>query len=316
MIGVGLHGFNGHQVHRQLAQHRRARLVAVAGLAGAEPPVEAGEAERRASLAELIEDPAIDLVVLCSPRRADQAADALACLAGGKHVLAEKPAALREADVDALLAAAREHGRVFREMAATAFEQPYRAMRAAVDAGAIGRVVQVHVQKSYPWHDGRPRDEAVDGGLIAQVGIHALRLVEQVALAPIEAVEAARTGVDGTPRAASLLLRLAGGALATATVNYLGQRGAGVWGFDELRIFGTDGFVESTDGGRRTRLVVGEEDRGPLDVSAGGIDWFDRFVEHLETGAAFPLDVEAELRPLRWALRARDAAARTVEPVA
>lgn len=42
-------------------------------------------------------------------------------------------------------------------------------------------MVQVIAEKSYPYHERRPRDEDVDGGLILQCGVHAMRFVEHVA---------------------------------------------------------------------------------------------------------------------------------------
>jgi predicted dehydrogenase len=78
-------------------------------------------------------------------------------------------------------------------MAGTAFEQPYLSMRSIVKAGAIGEVVQVFAQKSYPYHDKRPQDEDVDGGSIMQVGIHAMRFIEYVACKRIKTIQAIET---------------------------------------------------------------------------------------------------------------------------
>lgn len=298
-LGVGLYGGNGHQVFRQVAQNPRVRLVAVAGT------TKAPDAPLYGSLAELLADDGVDLVSLCSPRRADQAADAVRCMRAGKAVYAEKPAALTESDLDQIATVSAETGCAFREMAGTAFDQPYLAMREIVESGAIGDVLQVFAQKSYPWHDGRSDDDGVDGGILPWAGVHAFRFIEHVTGCQITDIDAVTSRVDGHVKAASTLMTLNNGAVASAVVNYLNPSGFPQWGNDHLRIFGTTGFVESVDGGTRTRLVVADEDLGPIDTSAPGVDHFDRFVAHLIDGDPMPLTLGEELHPTRVAIRAQ-----------
>jgi len=321
-IGVALYGSNGHQVQKRLVGHPRALLVAVAEMERAQLPAELRDRADIAhydTLEPLLADPRVELVSLCSPRRRDQARHACVCLLAGKHVYAEKPCALTEEDLDALIATARRTGRRFHEMAGTAFEQPYLAMRQIVKSGTLGDIVQVFAQKSYPYHDRRPQDEDVDGGLTAQAGVHALRLVEHVAGQRITSIQAFETRRGNPVRggelrmAASLLLRLQSGGVASVVVNYLNQAGMGRWGNEHLRIFGTRGFVEATDGGARTRLVVGDKDLGPLDTAGPAPDYFDRYLDSLRGGAPMPLSVEDELHPTRMTLRARQSARRNDE---
>ena len=63
-----------------------------------------------------------------------------------------------------------------------------------------GEIVQVFAQKSYPWHESRPQDEAVDGGLTLQVGIHAARFVEHVTGIRISSLDLIET-THGNPTA-------------------------------------------------------------------------------------------------------------------
>jgi predicted dehydrogenase len=313
-IGIGLYGSNGHQIHAALAAHTGARLVAVAAFPGDQFPAPARKAVRLyETLDGLLADPEIQLVSLCSPRRSDQAGDALRALRAGKHVYAEKPCALTEADLDALIATARESGRMFHEMAGTAFGAPYLAMRRIVRSGDIGEVVQVLVEKSYPYHPDRPQDEAIDGGLIAQSAIHGFRLVEQTAGVAIASVEARQTKL-GNPRdgdlrmAAVMMLGLANGGLASVTANYLNPRGTGVWGDESLKILGTRGIVESIRGGGQTRLIVGEEDRGEVPNREECLDYLALYLDAIAGRAEMPLTMEQELSPTRWVIRARDKA--------
>lgn len=314
-VGVALYGANGHQIHGLLATRAgSARLVAVAEFPPDKLPPGLRERDGTrlcASLDELLANPDVELVSLCSPRRHDQARDAIRALRAGKHVYAEKPCAFDEAELDEIIAAARENGRMFREMAGTAFAQPYLEMRRIVRSGAIGRVIQVVAEKSYPWHDGRPQDEDIDGGLIRQCAIHAMRFIEHVACERISSVNALETAAGnpvaggGSRIAASMMLGLESGGVASIAANYLNPKGTGVWGYETLRIFGDQGMVESTQGGAQTRLVIGERDLGSLDTSQPGIEYLDTYLAQIRGRENMPLSSEEELSPTRWVIRAK-----------
>jgi predicted dehydrogenase len=308
-IGVGLYGSNGHQLRPDsLAKHAHARLVAVAGTRTTTLPE---GVKRVASLDELIANPEVEIISLCSPRRADQERDAIRCLAAGKHVYAEKPSALTERELDEILAAAKRAGKEFHEMAGTAFAGNYAAMTRVVRDGGIGEVIQVLVQKSYRYGAARPQDEALDGGMFLQVGIHAARMIEHVGGVRIKTIEGWET-MFGKPEkgdgkiAGAVQIGLENGGLATIIMNYLNPGHPTIpHGNETLRIFGTKGFVESVDGGARTRWVTAKAIVEPLERPAS-LDYFDAVAEHLMTGKAMPLTIEEELHPLRMLLRAKE----------
>lgn len=308
-IGVGLYGANGHQLTvKKLADHPQARLVAVAAITRMTLPE---RVKRHESLDQLIADPDVQLISLCSPRRADQGRDAIRCLEGGKHVYAEKPSTLTEVELDQIVAAARRAGREFHEMAGTAFEPNYAAMRRLVRSGAVGDVIQVFVQKSYRYGRRRPQDEAVDGGMFLQAGIHAARLIEHVGAVRIKTITGWETTL-GSPEegdgktAATAQIGLENGGLATAIINYLNPANPQLpHGNETLRVFGTKGFVESVDGGARTRLVTAANVIEPLELLPK-VDYFDAVVAHLVEGAPLPLTSDEELHPLRLMVRAKE----------
>ena len=313
-LGIGLYGSNGHQITAaKLAQHPQARLVAVAGLRAAATTSLADGVKRYTTLDELIADPGIDLISLCSPRRADQAQDAIRCLAAGKHVYAQKPCALTEHELDEILAAAKRAGKEFHEMAGTVFAPEYAPMRKLVRAGAVGDVIQVFVQKSYRYGQARPQDEAIDGGMFLQAGIHAARMIEHVGGVRIASISGWETSF-GSPEkgdgkiAGAAQIGLENGGIATIIINYLNPGHPQLpHGNETLRVFGTKGFIESVDGGARTRLVTAKEIVEPLDrKDSGAGDYFDFFAAHLVAGAAMPLTLEEELHPLRMLLRAKE----------
>lgn len=307
-LGVALYGSNGHQLRPQKLEHDpHAELVAVADVKATTPQ----GVKRYASLDEILADRDVDLVSLCSPRRADQVRDAIRCLEAGKHVYAEKPAALTEAELDQILAAAKRHGKEFHEMAGTAFAPDYAAMSKLVREGAVGDVVQVLVQKSYQYGEKRPQDEAIDGGMFLQVGIHAMRMVEHVGGVRIKTI-AGWESRAGSPEKGdgkmigAIQMTLENGGLATVILNYLNPPATKSHSYEALRIFGTKGFIESVDGGARTKLVNDQGVVEPLPKNGESFDYFDAMTKHLATGAAMPLTLDEELHPLRMLLRAKE----------
>lgn len=315
-LGIALYGANGHQIHRRLANHPHARLVAFAEFPESALPENLRDDRaicRASSLDEILRDDRVELVSLCSPRRGDQARDAIRCLAAGRHVYAEKPCALSLRDLEEVLRTAEDAQRKFHEMAGSAFAQPWRAMRRLVREGVIGEVIQVVVQKSYPYRDTRPGDEAVDGGLTLQAGIHALRFVEHVAGVRVAKAECVETRLGSGRRdelriASSLLLQLANGGVGTITLNYLNPPKFPTWGNETLRVFGEKGFLEAVDGGVRTRLVLKDRDLSPIPLAEPDADYFDFVIAEILDRQPMPLSLEEELHPLRVLLRAKSAA--------
>ena len=315
-IGIGIYGANGHQIHGSIANTKNCTLRGVAGFEPeklASAGLDAHPAVKYDSLDQMLKDPAIQLVSLCSPKRSNQASDAIKALNAGKHVYAEKPCAMTEAELDSILEAADKNRMRFFEMTGTAFSEPYLTMRSLVKSGIIGEVVQVFVQKSYPLHDRRPQDENVDGGLLMQAGVHATRYIEHVAGTRIKDVYAIETTLGnpveggGLKMAASLMMRLENSGVAAMIVNYLNQPGFGSWGNESLRIFGTKGFMEAVDAGKRTRLVVGGNDMGEIKTSGPGLNYLQLFINNLVNNEPMPLSLEEELHPTRIVIRAKAA---------
>lgn len=313
-LKVGLFGTNGHQVERQFPDVGEAELVAVCG-------IEPGRLSHLSALpvmyddyADFLNHPGLELVSICSAARARQYDDIKAALMSDKHVYAEKPLVMQPWQTAELLALARSRGLTLRDMSTTIYESPYAEMREWVASGAVGEVVQVYVQKSYPYAEWRPQDEDIDGGLMLQVGIHAMRLIEQVALLRVEAISALQTGL-GNPRAegnlqmaAGINIRMKNGAIGLVVLNYLNGL-ADPWCNDQLRIFGTRGFVESTDGGRRvTAAIDGKRQRLPRKLPDH--THFQWVVKEILGEPTPLLSAEAELRSLHAAIGARESAMR------
>lgn len=318
-IKLGFWGTDGHQIHNALNRYPQLQLIAAGELA---PKIQEQLLARDpdlkicATFEDLLNVPGLEMVSLCSSLRSVQAQQAIDALAKNIHVYAEKPCATCEADLDRIMqAAAKSKGR-FHEMAGTVFEQPYWAMKQIVASGAIGQVVQVLAQKSYPMHPGRPTRETVDGGLVAQNGVHAMRFVEHITGIKAANANAMQTSLGETRDDSDLQMachitgQLANGGLYAIIANYLNPKGFGSWGNEMVRIFGTKGMIESTDAGTRTRLVVGDKDHGTLDTSTPSPDWLAMVIDDCRNLNAMPIDLETELHPTRMVLRARAAVQR------
>lgn len=319
-LQIGIHGMNGHQIHMRLREHPDGQIAAVCMTAEQWKNLENSipnwvNIPRYDSLPEMLSGTKLDMVSLCSPKRAHQERDAILCLEAGCHVYAEKPAVLSEEGLDRVLATAKRCGREFHEIADTVFYEPFWTMRQLVQGGKIGQVVQVYAQKSYPMNPGkRPQDEETDGGLIRWVGIHGVRFIEHITGLYVTDVEAMEThlgnaelnGADdktGLYTAASLQMRLSNGGLATLCMNYLNPRCFPSWGNEHVRIFGTGGMMEITDGGRHSHIYT-DRDEGEIDVTGSTcVDFLDLLLRHLRYGEAMPMTLEEELHPLRVVIR-------------
>lgn len=303
-LGIGLYGINGHQIEGRLAEYPGINLAAVAAFPESRLSAVPSTVARCAGLSGLIAHPAVDLIVLCSPRRADQADDAIACLEGGKHVLAEKPCALEVTDLDRILEAAGRTGRIFHEMAASAFLQPFASLFALVRQGVIGPVRQIHAQKSYPLFDQRPDDPAIDGGMFLQAGIHAARWIDHGLDREIFGGVARQVrNREGRVVAASALLDLGSAVAGTLTVNYLNAGADDRWGDETLRVWGEDGFLAIEAGGRETHWVEKGKRRGGIPIRPEtAINWFSAVLEEIRHGGTMPISLARELRPLRGLL--------------
>ena len=128
---------------------------------------------------ELVRAPDVDVVVVCTPN-ALHAPQSIAALAAGKHVLCEKPMATTVADGEAMLAAAAEHDRLLLVLHPWRHHDAVIALRAAIVAGELGRVVRTHGYGVHAdWGPGGWFTDPVlaGGGALVDMGIHAIDTV-------------------------------------------------------------------------------------------------------------------------------------------
>lgn len=131
---------------------------------------------------ELLRDGGVDAVLLCTPNHT-HAARALEALRAGKHVLVEKPLALRPPDCAPILAEAAQRGLVVQVGLELRYSDVVQAMRRQIDAGHIGepRVVRTHVWRQWRDPRGWRADPANSGGTFHELAIHYLHLLNVAA---------------------------------------------------------------------------------------------------------------------------------------
>jgi predicted dehydrogenase len=191
-------GFIG-KVHARSARLAGARLVGVAAStpeSAAAAADELGAEQHYASADELVHDPDVDVVHICTPNNLHLPL-AEAALAAGKHVICEKPLALDAAGAQRLVDVAAESGL----QAAVPFVYRYyptvREARDRVASGKTGSLRLLHGTYLQDWllraDDGNWRvDEQLGGAsrAFADIGSHWCDLAEFVSGNRIERVSA------------------------------------------------------------------------------------------------------------------------------
>ena len=187
-VGIAGTGFIG-AVHARCARLAGARVVSVAASSPESAAKAAAElrAERAAASAEeLVQDPELDVVHICTPNHLHEPL-ATAALAAGKHVVCEKPLAMDAAGAEALVAAAAASGRHAAVPFVYRFYPIVREARERVRSGETGAVHLVHGTYLQDWllrpEDGNWRvDENLGGAsrAFADIGSHWCDLAEFV----------------------------------------------------------------------------------------------------------------------------------------
>lgn len=148
-------------------------------------------------LEEMLADPAIDIVCICTPSGAHQD-PALACIAAGKHCLIEKPLEVTLEKCDRIIAAAEEKGVKVAVVFPSRFYEQAMQLKEAVDTSRFGAIVlgDAYVKwhrseayyKSNPWRGTWDLD---GGGALMNQGIHSVDLLQWY-MGPVKKVQAFR----------------------------------------------------------------------------------------------------------------------------
>jgi myo-inositol 2-dehydrogenase/D-chiro-inositol 1-dehydrogenase len=138
LIGSGRMGaFHAETLAVRLPQARLAAVVDPAPGAAERLAGPLGADRAYTDVAQALDDPAVEAVVIAAPARS-HANLVVAAAAAGKHVFCEKPMAVTLPDADRAIDAARAAGVVLQVGFNRRFAADWRAVRALLDAGTLG----------------------------------------------------------------------------------------------------------------------------------------------------------------------------------
>src|SRR5262245_865659 len=186
LVGIGFMGYIHYLASKGL---RDARVTAVCSrdpkkLAGDwrsirgnfGPPgqmMDLGDVKRYDRLEALLADPDVDLIDCCNPT-AQHGPTALAALRAGKHVLVEKAIALSEQEADAMVAAARQAGKLLMVAHVLPFFPEFWFAYEAAKDGRFGKLRAAYFKRviSKPDWSAAIGDAAATGGPAVDLHVH------------------------------------------------------------------------------------------------------------------------------------------------
>lgn len=127
------------------------------------------------SAEELLGDPTIDIVTIAVPN--DFHKDyAIACLRAGKNVVCEKPVTLYAAELEEIIAVAKETGKLFTVHQNRRWDRDYRIIKQILEDGTIGDpyFIETRVQGSRQSMHGWRGYKKNGGGMLLDWGVHLL----------------------------------------------------------------------------------------------------------------------------------------------
>jgi predicted dehydrogenase len=180
-----------------------------------------------ASYEEILEDPTIEAIINTTPNNVHLETTAAAAQAG-KHVFLDKPIANSVREGQAVADACRKAGVVLALGYQRRRESHFRWIKAEIDAGRFGRLVQAECNisrdrlGSFDLSSWRYTAAGMPGGVMLQIGIHYVDVLEYL-MGPVRAVSArlAQLVLPGdNPDVANMILQHENGALSNLTASY------------------------------------------------------------------------------------------------
>lgn len=126
---------------------------------------------------ELLKNPDIDVVHICTPNNS-HAELAVKALCAGKHVMVEKPMAITSAEAEAMIKAANENGKKLSVSHQLRFREDVRQVKAFAENGELGEIyyAKAHAirRRGVPTWGSFLSKEVQGGGVLIDIGCHAL----------------------------------------------------------------------------------------------------------------------------------------------
>ena len=179
------------------------------------------------SYQEVLADPGIEAVINTTPNSAHLDSTRLAAEAG-KHVFLDKPIANTAADGYEIARLCERAGVVLALGYQRRRESHFRWIKAEIDAGRFGRLVQAECNISrdrlgrIDLSSWRYQASGMPGGVMLQIGIHYVDVLEML-MGPVRRVSAAAAQLvlpGDNPDVANLILEHDSGAISNLTASY------------------------------------------------------------------------------------------------
>jgi myo-inositol 2-dehydrogenase/D-chiro-inositol 1-dehydrogenase len=309
IIGTG--GMGGRHARNLAHRVAAAEVVAIMDLdkaRAAAVAADCGGATVFTDAAALIDDSAVDAVVIASPdpTHADLA---VACIEAGKPTLCEKPLGVNLDDAERVLSAEVARGRRLVQVGLMrVFDPQHAALKQAIDDGTIGRPLLFRGIHKH-WRQERTAVDVIVNSAVHDIHSARWLMADDVATAYADHVAAAADAPQST-RLVLLQLKFKGGGLATIEIDLDDNYGYEV----VVEVSGERGTL-------RTPSLTGPILRRDGTASQAVVaDWLARFEE------AYVREADAWVQATRagrhtgatvWdgyaAMRVADAAARSLE---
>ncbi len=240
VVGLGLMGVTHLKAYQQikgvriiaLADHRRVPirglLVGASGNTGGADAIWLGpEVKVYRTIEELLANPQVELVSLCTPT-ATHSSHALAALRAGKHVVCEKPLARTSALGRKIVAAARKSPGYFMPAMCMRFWPGWAGLKTLVTGQKYGKVLTARFRRvSAPptWGQKHYFNGAESGGALLDLHIHDTDFVQFLFGRPVSVFSTGRSVFSGAIDHVVTQYRVNGGAVVHAEGSWLNAGG-------------------------------------------------------------------------------------------
>jgi myo-inositol 2-dehydrogenase/D-chiro-inositol 1-dehydrogenase len=278
VIGTGMIG--SQHVRRLTGQVVGCRVGAIFDVAADRVAAVAAEVGARAagSWAELVDDPAVDAVLIASPGDL-HAEQVLACLAAGKPVLCEKPLATTADDALKVVRAEVAAGRRLVQVGfMRRYDAGFRDVKAAIDDGTIGEPLLAHaVHRNPSVPDTFVGEMSLTDSLVHEFDTFRWLFGQEIVATTVVPVRQSPQGAAHLRDPQIVLLELANGAVVDAE-SFVNCR----YGYDvRCEVVGSLGTVALDN--PRTTLVLGGGRRAEPVPPDWGVRFGQAYQDELQT---------------------------------
>jgi myo-inositol 2-dehydrogenase/D-chiro-inositol 1-dehydrogenase len=253
LIGAGAIGrVHANNIHRNI---KGVRLAAVADVDQNAAKSVAGEAKVFSDYHEMIKEPSVDAVIVCTPPFLKMDITKVAAQAG-KSIFCEKPITLTLEEADRMAAMVKEGGVKFQVGYQRRFDNSYVKAKQTMDRGDLGRLLLLKEHNRDPPGPilGWSLNPSKSGGIFLDTTSHDFDAVRWLTSSEVERVYAEGAALvyeelkkNGDFDTTTVVMKLTNGALA-----YVDSCYNTVYGFDaRLEMLGTKAAV-SVDMGEQT----------------------------------------------------------------